>query len=214
MIDSPTSPYLTEYMERCFQKTSMNKDFNLTEFTVKGKKVLIYDNCLPTDVFKHLQDIILSDQFPWYYNPSIATLNVKSPIEGYENDNEGYQFVHPFYRIQIFVWSPLAEIIYPVLELLNPRAWLRVKANMGPRYSKHLVGGWHYDAGLEPTRPYVDSLTAQLFMNTNNGYTLMESGDKIKSVENRLMLHPCDILHTGISQTDTKVRVVLNFNFF
>ena len=51
-------------------------------------------------------------------------------------------------------------------------------------------------------------------MNTNNGYTLLETGDKIKSVENRLVLFPCNILHTGITQTDTKVRVLLTFNFF
>jgi hypothetical protein len=51
-------------------------------------------------------------------------------------------------------------------------------------------------------------------MNTNNGYTLLETGDKIESVENRLVLFPCNILHTGITQTDTKVRVLLTFNFF
>jgi hypothetical protein len=41
----------------------------------------------------------------------------------------------------------------------------------------------------------------------------METGDKIESIENRLILFPNDLLHTGITQTDTKVRVLINFNF-
>ena len=43
---------------------------------------------------------------------------------------------------------------------------------------------------------------------------LLISGDKIKNVENRLVLFPCNVLHTGVTQTDTKVRVAITFNYF
>ena len=138
-----------------------------------------------------------------------------------------------------YVWSPATEVIFPILEILNPRAWIKVKANMGHITSKHLAGGWHYDMRLEEVAGpggeldfeirdgkkirkskdssitgFPDAMNSQLYMNTNNGYTLLEDGTKIDSIENRLTLFPGDMLHTGISQTDTNIRVVLNFNFF
>ena len=80
---------------------------------------------------------------------------------------------------------------------------------------QHFVGGWHRDV-LNPWTGEVhvqESMIGILYINTNNGYTLLETGDKIESVENRLLLFPCHIMHTGITQTDTKIRVVINFNF-
>ena len=41
-----------------------------------------------------------------------------------------------------------------------------------------------------------------------------KSPRKVEKVENRLLLFPTDILHTGIIQTDAKVGILLNFNFF
>ena len=200
----------------------LSKECHLTELTISGKQVKIYDNCLPLDVFAKMNKVLLGPEFPWFYNDKIIEDNdqIKPPIDGYDTDDI-YQFTHAFLQEVaqggVASWSHTTEIIIPILNIINARAWTRVKGNLGHKESKHLVGGWHYDlteGENKPGNPYTDSFTAQLYMNTNNGYTLMETGDRIESVENRLLLHPCNILHTGITQTDTKVRVVLNFNFF
>ena len=191
----------------------MNKGVQLTEVALKGKQALIYDNCLPLDVFQKMKKVLLNLGFPWGYCSNITPQRskIKSPIDGYDND-DAYQFTHHFLPFQGFGWSNWTKLIMPILNVFNAKAWIRVKANLGTREPKPLVHGWHYD--VCDTVPFVDSYTAVLYMNTNNGYTLMETGDKVESVENRLVLFPNDILHTGIRQTDTRVRVLLNFNFF
>ena len=197
------------------KESKMNKKCHLTEITLKGKQARIYDNCLPLDVFKKMKDIMLSGEFPWFYNDAIIYGGeFESPLDGYDNDNTVYQFTHSFYKGGFQSWPPTTEVIAPILDILDPRSWIRVKANLNPMRSNQLVSGWHYDSTNWNMKPYDDSTTAILYMNTNNGYTLMETGDKVESVENRLVLFPNDILHTGITQTDTKIKVSLNLNFF
>ena len=44
-------------------KSLLNKKFHLKELTVKDKQVQIYDNCLPSDEFKKIQDLLLGKAF-------------------------------------------------------------------------------------------------------------------------------------------------------
>ena len=68
--------------------------------------------------------------------------------------------------------------------------------------------GFHIDFHYEHSR------TAIFYVNTNNGYTEFEDGTKVESVANRFVSFAGDLLHRGVSQTDTKERVVINFNYF
>ena len=52
------------------------------------------------------------------------------------------------------------------------------------------------------------------YVNGNNGYTEFEDGTKVESVENRFVSFAGDLIHRGVNQTDTKERVVINFNYF
>ena len=47
--------------ESIVNESLMNKEFHLTELTIKEKKVRIYDNCLPLDDFKKMKEILLTD---------------------------------------------------------------------------------------------------------------------------------------------------------
>ena len=207
----------------------MNKDFQLTELTIKGKPAYIYDNCVPLDLFERMRNDIFGREFTWHYNSYPVTpadhlpehYKIPTPIDGYENNDRAWELNHIFYSVyeRPYAWSSATQIISPILEILSPRAWIRARANLDPRESDLMVNGWHYDMGYGPastiySNPYDDTMTASLYMNTNNGYTLLETGDKIESVENRLLLHPNDILHTGVNQTDTNIRVLLSFSFF
>ena len=206
-------------MKSIVNESLMNKDYHLTEMIVKGKPARIYDNCLPLNVFKQMQNTLLGAEFSWHWCDDILTYGIddKPLVEGYDKDDIG-QFSHEFYSCEDKMgWPSTTEVLTPILNIINPRAWMRVKANLGPRNSKHMVGGWHCDKHWEfedgTRKPYPDIITAIFYLNTNNGYTMLETGDKIESVENRFVLFFNDILHTGMSQTDTKVRVVINFSF-
>ena len=56
--------------------------------------------------------------------------------------------------------------------------------------------------------------TGILYLNTNDGYTEFEDGKIVNSVANRFVEFPSNILHRGVSQTDTEWRSVINFNYF
>ena len=56
--------------------------------------------------------------------------------------------------------------------------------------------------------------TAIFYVNTNNGYTIFkDSQEKVDCIENRLVTFPTDTDHCGVSCTDSKQRVVINFNY-
>ena len=58
-----------------------------------------------------------------------------------------------------------------------------------------------------------DPHTVALFsVNTNNGYTLFENGDKIASVENQLVIFDGSIKHCSVAQTDKNLRLNININ--
>ena len=217
----------SEHDMKHHNESLMNKEFHLTEVTLKENfKARIYDNCLPSDDFKLLKEIILSPDFSWNYNSNVVsekyTGTMPAVVEDYVDDDM-FQFTHLFYVSSPGTSGPyapntLADSFVPIFRVLNAREWLRIKANLGTKDPEHMVGGWHCDlhwpkeGGIRI--PYDDTLTAVLYMNTNNGYTLLETGHKVESVENRLVIFPNNVLHTGISQTDTNTRVLINFNFW
>ena len=84
---------------------------------------------------------------------------------------------------------------------------MRVKANLNPRAENIDLGKFHRDVKY-------DCHTAIYYVNTNNGYTEFENGDRVESVENRMVIFKSDTMHTGKSCTDENVRVLINFNYF
>ena len=84
---------------------------------------------------------------------------------------------------------------------------IRINDNLTPRTVFHReMSGYHIDVSLPGN-------TSILYINTNNGYTQFKNGDKVKSVANRMVTFDSQKLHSGISCTNQKMRVVLNFNY-
>ena len=84
----------------------------------------------------------------------------------------------------------------------------RIKANLEPVKPKRLYSDFHHDVNCSTMT------TGIYYINTNDGYTEFETGEKIMSVANRYVKFPSNIKHRGVSQVDTKVRCVLNLNYF
>jgi len=179
------------------------------------KDIKIIDNFLDKVVFKKLQSFLLGDELAWFYNKKkvdyIKNPYSIPPIKGYEA-NDTHQFTHTFFRNQHTNWSNATNNIAPLLDKINPRVWIRVKSNLSSINSKPLVGGWHCD-GYTNNIAWTDTTTSIFYINTNNGYTIFENGKKVPSLENRLATFPNNVAHTGVSQTDTQVKVTLNLNY-
>ena len=164
--------------------------------------IQIFDNFLDTEYLTHLRELFFTfPGIPWYYN---------SAVVGDRNDSDSFQFTHVVYT-NACPQSSLYEELVPCLQRLNPLALVRIKANLLTKTEKHIEHGFHVDV---PEMGYDNLRTAILYMNTNNGYTLFENGEKVNSVENRLVVFNSQLQHTGATCTDEKVRIVINFNYF
>jgi len=102
--------------------------------------------------------------------------------------------------------SDFYNVLDPLIKKINPSYIYRVKVNLGTRTSVPVVGGMHSDTEFNNT-------TAIFYLNNNNGYTIFEDGSKVDSVENRLVVFDSNIMHSGVSQTDSKIRCVINLNY-
>lgn len=162
--------------------------------------IKILDNYLNQDEFNKIKNIFIdNEKFPWHYTPGIAY-----PDEVKKTDR--FQFFNLMYRNDIGVKSDCYASLMPLLNKINPKEVLRVKANLGTRTSTHIEGGMHTDSKIKHT-------TAIFYLNTNNGYTKFEDGTMVDSIANRLIVFDSSLLHSGFSQTDKNVRCVINLNY-
>lgn len=162
----------------------------------------IIDNFLPLDKFEEIKEQLLGPQIEWAYNSFIAV-----PDSELQNDPYEFQFTHTFYH-KCQPLSHRINLIDPLLEKINPSAIVRIKANLQPRTDKLITHQYHYDHN------HYDGKVAIFYINTNNGYTEFEDGTKVESIENRLVIFDGNILHTGTTCTDQKVRCLINFMFY
>ena len=178
----------------------------------------IEDNFLEPRKFNALQNVMLGDNFPWFYNSTVVH---KDEI------SDKFQFIHGFYIHNVSqsshttsapqaVISTEFETLKPILEIINPISLWRIKANLLTRTSSINEQTFHID--IDDFRIFSENLnhwrTAIFYVNTNNGYTEFEDGVKVESVANRLVSFPTQLKHRGTSCTDEKTRVVINFNYF
>ena len=183
----------------------------------KNKKTIkIIDNFLDKEPFKKLQNFLLGGECPWFYNESKVIFEknkpLLAPLKDYPSEGQ-HQFTHIFLGNHLTPsWSKWTDYISPLLHKIKPRVWIKVKSNLTSINSKAVVSGWHYDKITDGV-PWKDTTTAIFYVNTNNGYTMFENRKKVPSLENRLAIFPNNLMHTGISQTNTKTRVTLNLNY-
>lgn len=159
----------------------------------------VIDNFLDKKDFENIRDVMMSPWFAWYYNDGVTYSNEK-------HKKNNFQFTHSFYYKN--EKSNRFNLLQPLLNKLEPIVLARIKANLGTKTEKHIKFGYHVD--------YKDSklTTAIFYLNDNNGYTEFKRGEKIKSKANRFVEFASDLFHQGVSQTDTKIRVAINFNYF
>ena len=165
--------------------------------------IKVYDNFLPDYHFKHMQSVLLGEYMPWYHNEYIIN----------ENQRGKYQFVHTFFGPNGYGYSQryrdLEGTFNIILQRLNVKHLYRIKANLNLRSFFNRTGGYHVDG-------FNNQYTAIYYINTNNGCTKFKKNGRIKrvqSIENRMVVFPANIQHSGYTCTNKSRRVVINFNF-
>jgi len=158
----------------------------------------VIDNFLPKEDFLKIQNLLLSWDFPWYY---------QHLINGYHeaNDLDCY-FTHVVFDTEKG-YSNFYNSILPLLSKIDFKALIRVKCNIYPRTDKVEIHKSHLDYDFKHKG-------AIFYINTNDGGTILEDGKKIDSVENRILFFDSYKKHSSTSTSNAKSRINININYF
>ena len=174
--------------------------------------IKIFDNFLTQRENNKIFDEMMSMQFSWGYSPA-KVYDSKNHFRFTDLRNQ--QLVHMFYSRDGKMSSHI-KMVNPIMKKLEALAVHRIKANL-ELYNGDTAfkSDFHVDWKNPYTKKGCKNMTVGIYyVNGNNGYTEFEDGTKVESVENRFVSFAGDLLHRGVSQTDTKERVVINFNYF
>jgi hypothetical protein len=156
----------------------------------------IIDNFLPKENFNKLKNLLFSEDIPWYYREHMT------------NTGEGF-FCHCFYNHSQPDSNFYFEYIIPIMNKLNFLSIIQVRANLQLKKEKQYFSEFHTDYPFK-------CKTAIFYINTCNGYTILDEKLKIKinCEENKMLIFDSNIPHCAVSQTNEERRFVINFNYF
>ena len=164
----------------------------------------VIDNFLPEYQFKQISNVILSYSFPWYWNDGVIS------GDGDVNNPMSYQFTHRIFDLhEGGILSDYYSLFDIIQQRLGVKNLLRIKENLNPRTVFHRKTGYHTDLSWLNSHHQ----TAVYYINTNNGWTEFKKGGKVKSVANRIVIFDSNLEHTGVTCTNEKRRVIVNFNY-
>jgi hypothetical protein len=163
------------------------------------KNIKIIDNFLTKSQANEIEETMSSNMFPWYYNDGVAFQN--------KVGNDDFYFTHLFYTNNIFQSNFLESIVFPILKKIQPKSLIRIKGNLYPQTKDIKNNSSHVDYKFS-------HLGAIYYVNSNNGFTIINDQEKIESVKNRLVLFDPSVPHKSTHCSDEKIRININFNYF
>jgi len=159
----------------------------------------IIDNFLTQDKFLKVKNSILNPEFSWNLTPWVSNLQENLKI------TSSYYFTHLFYS-GLYV-DQNCHIFVDILNQLEVKSLIRIKANLYPSTDNIEYQLEHIDYDY----PHKGAI---FYLNTNDGFTTLEDGTKVESIQNRLLLFDPSKPHNSTTCTNDKCRVNVNFNFF
>ena len=161
-------------------------------------KYQIIDNYFSAEFFNKLRNKVTANNFQWQF---AATIN-----DNQTNIEDSY-FTQVIYQDHVpitFLWD---EIKYILDNHLNAIGLLRAKANLYLQ-GKELV---EHDQHRDYPIPHKGAI---IYLNTCDGFTRLEDGTKVESVQNRILLFDASTLHNSTNTTNAKGRFNININYF
>ena len=159
----------------------------------------VIDNFLTEEKFLKVKNSILNSEFSWNLTPWVSNLQENLKI------TSSYYFTHLFYS-GLYV-DQNCHIFIDILNQLEVKSLIRIKANLYPSTDNIEYQSEHIDYDY----PHKGAI---FYLNTNDGFTTLEDGTKVESIQNRLLLFDPSKPHNSTTCTDDKCRVNVNFNFF
>ena len=151
--------------------------------------IQVIDNFLDKEEFNNLSSILMSNNFPWFFNEQITN----------EKDPKDYcYFTHTFY-IEPGISSNYFQLFNNFLKKIECKSIVRIKANLYFNQNKKQIHKAHID--------YPFSHKGCLFyINDNNGLTYFEN-KSVKPKANRIVFFNPSKKHSSSLCTDKNRRV-------
>lgn len=150
----------------------------------------VIDNFLDIEDFEKIKNIILDKNFLWQVNADDTTV-----------------FLELFHYINNQPTSEFYNELVPIMKKIDVLGLVQIKSN--------LYIGNSYIQSFKKEKEYNFSLgTAIYYLNSNDGYTLLENGEKIESKENRIVLFESSSYYYETNCRDNTCRVNITFNYF
>jgi hypothetical protein len=159
-------------------------------------KHTVVDNFLPDNQLEALTALVGGNMFPWFFGGAIA----------HESDGSDFYFSHSFYEDHA-VNSNLFKDLRPLVEKVNPKALLRVRALQYIGRDKLLEHAPHIDFSF----PHQ---TCVFYLNTNDGFTRLTDGTCVGSLKNRALFFDGSEYHNSTNCTSDRRRMVITLNYF
>jgi|TARA_R100000081_G_C4735159_1_gene125662 hypothetical protein len=159
------------------------------------QKYKLYDNHLSEKDMIWLEDLLLSENFPYYYQSNIT-----------ENDNE-FMFAHTLITGSYSNSDYAETIVSKLMEKIPHEQIIRAKVNFYPKTNEIVKHNYHTDRDNYPVK------AALFYVNSNDGYTEFENDDIISSNRNRMLLFNGSERHRSTTCTNANARVNININY-
>ena len=131
------------------------------------------------------------------------------------DETKNIQFINKLYEngySKAMYENPVLFDLFRGIEgQLNSIKLLKAKANLSMSYDKQYQFGMHVD--MSEFLHISAHKTAILYLNDNDGYTLLEDGTKIEAKANRIVIFDGTTQHCGTTCTDENKRITLNLNY-
>lgn len=171
----------------------------------------IIDHFLSEDDFDWIYEEVNAHDRGWYPGEILSQSYIIHSLK-----HHGKLALNPLQNLQFcFKLKGDEEYIQPLLNKLGAKKIERIKSNMTLYTKEHVHHGFHVDFaddwlgnGAWPCK------TAIYYINSNNGYTEFETGEKVESIANRVCIFDNGILHEGVTTTNTINRIVMNINYY
>jgi len=162
----------------------------------------LVDNLLPEEDFKSLQEIVLGNEIPYYFQNSVLELK---DCKDKSNVNQFY-FTHT-----LFENNRPASLFFDIFneklfKKLYKFAIYRAKINCYPRTDTIV----HHDKHTDHVMSHKGLV---LSFNTCDGCTVLEDGTMIESVANRGLFFDSSKEHNSTTCTNAKARFNININY-
>lgn len=169
----------------------------MLDFLKRKKDYEVIDNFLDKTDFLKIQKSFLDNMnCSWHMSDGICETG----------SSDGVYFIHFLFsdnKIQSHKYSD----VFPVMEKAKIKHPERIKVNLYTKNDTLVRHGLHVDSGISMKG-------CILYLNTNNGFTILDGDIGVKSIENRLLIFDPKKPHSSTNCTDKNYRATINFNYF